>query len=235
MATKNMRLPKTRKGSTWMVKNIVGNYIEAVHIGGAAEASFKTAFFHQDLIDHGLMILVGEESNKAGEGGGGGGAHPRSKRKTKKVHWSTSSPRKFFFVPHPDMNVAQYDKFKKRQLLPKMTHEQREARIKEGREDEEKERGLKPGFLDPENTPCKDITARSLKKCREQYKSLSESASAAATAVAEGVNGNVAELYNDFQSTGRTEKVCLEIYRNCRAHIRAINKMVENQKKMQDS
>ena len=230
LATKNLRLPLTKKGSMWMVSNIRGNYIEAMHIGGGDSiASNKTSFFHKDLMDHGLSILVGDERNTSGGGGGGGSAVPaRSKRKTKKVHWSTAPPRRFFFVPHA-MTVEQYNAFKQSQLSKKMTSEQIRMRKKAEREDEERERKLPPGYLDPNTSPCKGDTAQRLIDCRQRYKDLAADASAAAAAVAESVNDNVAELYNDFQPAGRTEKVCLEVYHNCRAHIRAIKKMVANQ------
>ena len=102
-----------------MVNNIGGNYIEAMHIGGRMMiASNKTSFFHKDLIDHGLMSISGtmrviQRGKKEEEAA----VSPAVKKKNKKsslVHSILHED--FFSFPHPEMNVAQYDAFKKSQL-----------------------------------------------------------------------------------------------------------------------
>ena len=192
----------------WVVMEVNGTNIIAYRM---KDGKKHVVAFNKNLINNGIRKIGGE--NKAG-----GGAYTsvppllsallsaQRKKGTKKIRWVDDD--KMVKVSY----TAHKDRHHRRQRPRAPTMDERRQQQLDIDADIIRERKLAYDFFNQRNTPCRDKTARRLKKCHDElfYKLLSD----------ERFDESVVKLFIDeYYSSGKKERECLKLLNECRIRL----------------
>ena len=195
-------------GDIWVVIGVNVSNIVAYRM---KDGKTRVIAFNKNLINNGIRKIGGE--NKAGGGAYTSGGPLLSallptqrKKRTKKIRWTDDD--KMVKVSY----TAHKDRYHRRQRPRPPTMDERRQQQLDIDADIIRERKLAYNFFNQRNTPCRDKTARRLKKCHDElfYKLLSD----------ERFDESVVKLFTDeYYSSGKKERECLKLLNECRIRL----------------